>query len=107
MAKESGISKSIGDQTEEDMKASDQLLYDYLRTGKKVSMVEASYREQQKTDNDNQKDRGNSCDKCKFNLPAEQLCHIVEGNVNNENGISRYFSQEGMACYRETSYGIL
>lgn len=35
MAKESGIAKSIGDQTEEDKSASDQLLYDYLSTGKK------------------------------------------------------------------------
>ncbi len=33
MAKESGIAKSIGDQKEEDMKAADQLLYNYLRHG--------------------------------------------------------------------------
>ena len=37
MAKESGIAKSIGDQTEEDIKAADQLLYDYLRYRKEGS----------------------------------------------------------------------
>jgi hypothetical protein len=94
MAKESGIAKSIGDQNEEDMKATDRLLYDYLRTGKKVSKDEASYRERKQSD-DTKKDGKQSCDKCKFNLPAEQICHIVEGNVNNENGISKYFSPRG------------
>jgi len=93
MAKESGIAKSIGDQKEEDMKAADQLLYNYLRTGKKVSKEEANYREQQ--NDDSQRDRKQSCDMCKFNLPAEQICHLVEGNVNNENGISKYFSPRG------------
>ncbi|MBA3750181.1 MAG: hypothetical protein H0X03_04675 [Nitrosopumilus sp.] len=94
MAKESGIAKSIGDQKEEDMKVTDQLLYNYLRTGEKVSKDEASYKEQQQKD-DSQRDRKQSCDKCKFNLPAEQICHIVEGNVNNEDGISKYFSPRG------------
>ena len=93
MAKESGIAKSIGDQKEDDMKAADQLLYDYLRTGKKVSKSEANYREQK--NGDFKKDKKQSCDKCKFNLPAEQMCHIVEGNVNNDIGISNYFSPKG------------
>ncbi len=35
MAKESGVAKSIGDQTEEDMKSADQLLYNYLRKEKR------------------------------------------------------------------------
>ena len=93
MAKESGIAKSIGDQTEEDKSTSDQLLYDYLSTGKKVSKTEANYREQQQQLNKkhDQKDWIPSCDKCKFNLPAEQLCHIVEGCINNEKGLSKYF----------------
>ena len=101
MAKESGIAKSIGKQTEEDMKAADQLLYNYLKTGKKVSKSEAGYREQlkqqQQNEYPNQKDKEQqtSCDKCKFNLPAEQICHIVEGNVNNEKGISNHFSPKG------------
>ncbi len=33
----------------------------------------------------------------KFNLPAEQLCHIVEWSINNEKGISKYFSPKGHA----------
>ena len=93
MAKESGIAKSIGDQKEDDMKDADQLLYNYLRTGKKVSKSEANYREQK--NGDFKKDKKHSCDKCKFNLPAEQMCHIVEGNVNNDIGISNYFSPKG------------
>ncbi len=93
MAKESGIAKSIGDQKEEDMEAADQLLYYYLRTGKKISKYEANYREQQ--NGDSQRVIKQSCDKCKFNLPAEQICHLVEGNVNNEHGISKYFSPRG------------
>ena len=47
MTKESGIAKSIGKQTEEDVKDADQLLYNYLKTGKKVSKFESGYREQQ------------------------------------------------------------
>ncbi|MDQ6723077.1 MAG: hypothetical protein M3Z01_02260 [Thermoproteota archaeon] len=93
MAKESGIAKSLGDQKEEDMEAADQLLYNYLRTGKKISKDEANYSEHQ--NGDNQGDSKQSCDKCKFNLPAEQKCHIVEGKVNNEHGISKYFSPRG------------
>lgn len=99
MAKESGIAKSIGKQTEEDMKAPDQLLYNYLKTGKKVSKSEAGYREQQQQQNEylDQKDSEQqpSCGKCKFNLPAEQICHIVEDKVNNERGISEHFSPKG------------
>ena len=91
MVKESGIAKSIGDQKKDDMQEGDQLLYNYLRTGKKISKDEANYRELQH-DNNSHRDKNQSCDKCKFNLPAEKTCHIVEGNVNNENGISKYFA---------------
>jgi hypothetical protein len=41
------------------------------------------------------------CDKCKFNLPAEQLCYIVEGNVKNGKGISKYFSPKGYGMLPE------
>lgn len=61
MAKESGVAKSIGDQKEEDMKSADQLLYNYLRTGKKVSNSEANYRGKQNYDN--KRDIEQSCDK--------------------------------------------
>jgi hypothetical protein len=33
--------------------------------------------------------------KCKFNLPDEKICHIVEGDINNEYGISKFFSPKG------------
>ena len=49
-------------------------------------------REQRNIDHTKQQE---SCDKCKFNLPAEKLCHIVEGRVNNEEGIPIYFSPRG------------
>jgi hypothetical protein len=94
MAKESGIAKSVGDQEEDDMNEGDQLLYNYLSTGKKISKHESNYRELQNINN-TQRDNKQSCDKCKFNLPAEQICHIIEGKVNNENGISKYFSPKG------------
>jgi hypothetical protein len=94
MAKESGIAKSIGDQKEDDMEGGDHRLCDYLRTGVKVSKDEANYREQQSY-KDKQGNGEQSCDKCKFNLPAEQICHIVEGEVNNEHGISRYYAPKG------------
>ena len=47
MAKESGIAKSIGDQKEEDMQFPDLLLLNFLSTGKKISKIEADYKEQQ------------------------------------------------------------
>jgi hypothetical protein len=95
MAKESGIAKSIGDQKEDDIQEADQLLFNYLKTGQKVSKNKARYEEQQQQSYDNERNRKPSCDKCKFNLPAEQLCHIVEGKIDNEHGISRYFSPRG------------
>jgi hypothetical protein len=95
MAKESGIAKSIGDQKEDDIQEADQLLFNYLKTGQKVSKNKASYGEQQQQSYDNERNRKPSCDKCKFNLPAEQLCHVVEGKIYNEHGISRYFSPRG------------
>ena len=95
MAKESGIAKSIGDQKEDDMEGGgDHRLCDYLRTGAKVSKDEANYREQQSY-KDKQGNSEQSCDICKFNLPAERICHIVDGKVNNEHGISRYYAPKG------------
>jgi hypothetical protein len=94
MPKESGIAKSIGDQKEDDTQEPDQLLYAYLLTGRKMSKQQANYMEIENYDNTRQNNR-KSCDKCKFNLPAEQICHIVEGHVNNEKGISKYFSPKG------------
>ena len=96
MAKESGIAKSTGDQKEQDMQSPDLLLVNFLSTGKKVSKIDADYREQRhQRDDSNQLKQHVSCNKCKFNLPAEKLCHIVAGRINNEEGISKYFSPRG------------
>ena len=97
---ESVIAKSTGEQEEEDAEPQDVALFRYLRTRKKIPKEEASYRErrQQQQQQDNTKsanDSGQACLKCKFNLPDENMCHIVEGNVDNEYGISKYFSPKG------------
>jgi hypothetical protein len=96
MAKESGIAKSIGDQNEQDMQYADLILVNFLLTGKKKLKVEAGYIERRlEQRNIGYTKQQESCDKCKFNLPAEKLCHIVEGRVNNEEGVSKFFSPRG------------
>ncbi len=94
MPKESGIKKWIGNQKEDDMQNGNQLLYNYLRTGKKITKEEANYGELQ-NGCENPRDEKQSYGSCKFNLPAEQICHIIEGNINNENGMSKYFAPRG------------
>ena len=91
---ESVIAKSTGEQEEEDMELQDAALFRYLGTRKKLSKEEASYTEQQQS-NVALNNGGHACVKCKFNLPDEKMCHIIEGNVNNEHGISKYFSPKG------------
>ena len=96
MAKESGIAKSIGDQKEQDIQDADLLLVNSLSTGEKISKIDANYVEQRQEQSGSSRAKEQmSCDKCKFNLPAEKLCHIVEGRVNNEEGISKFFSPRG------------
>ncbi len=96
MAKESGIAKSIGDQKEQDMQSADLILVNFLMTGEKKSKIEAGYVERSREQwNIGYTKQQGSCDECKFNLPAEKLCHIVEGRVNNEEGISKFFSPRG------------
>jgi hypothetical protein len=87
---ESVIAKSTGEQEEKDMETQDAALFRHLNSGKKISKIEANYREQ--TDNN---ENGQACMKCKFNLPDEKICHIVEGDINNEHGISKFFSPKG------------
>jgi len=87
---ESVIAKSTGEQEEKDMEPQDAALLRHLNSGKKISKIEANYREQ--TDNN---ENGQACMKCKFNLPDEKICHIVEGDINNEHGISKFFSPKG------------
>lgn len=95
---ESVIAKSTGEQKEKDIVSKDNALYRVLGSKKKMTKIEAGYQEQ----NDAEMDRENvqnksheSCVKCKFNLPDEKRCHIVEGEINNEYGISNFFSPRG------------
>ena len=82
------IAKSTGQQEQDDMKPEDAVLYSALISGKKLSKKEANYREEYNEDTKNSQ----SCVKCKFNLADEKICHVVEGEVNNDLGISNYFS---------------
>ena len=82
------IAKSTGQQEQDDMKPEDAVLYSALISGKKLSKKEANYREEYNEDSKNSQ----SCVKCKFNLADEKMCHVVEGEVNNDLGISNYFS---------------
>jgi hypothetical protein len=90
---ESVIAKSTGEQEEIDMAPQDAALFHHLISGKKISKNEADYKEQGEQ-NESTKS-GLSCVKCKFNLPDEKMCHIVEGEINNEHGISKFFSLKG------------
>ena len=88
---ESVIAKSTGEQEEEDKAVKDAALYNVLNSKKKMTKQDADYREQDIYYNDHNR----ACIKCKFNLPDEKNCHIVEGEINNESGISNYFSPKG------------
>jgi hypothetical protein len=87
---ESVIAKSTGEQEEKDVAPQDAAFFRRLVTGKKISKEEANYR---RHDGLSQEDQ--SCIKCKFNLPVEKKCHIVEGEIDNEHGISTFFSPKG------------
>jgi hypothetical protein len=87
---ESVIAKSIGRQGEEDFAPQDAALFRRLVTDKKLTKGDASYRIQDKV-----APEGQSCVKCKFNLPAEKKCHIVEGEIDLVRGISRFLSPKG------------
>ena len=82
------IAKSTGQQEQDDMKPEDAVLYSALISGKKLSKKQANYREEYNEDTKNSQ----ACVKCKFNLADEKMCHVVEGEVNNDLGISNYFS---------------
>jgi hypothetical protein len=69
------------------MSPQDAALFRILATEQKISKAEAEYSE-------NGCD-GMSCVKCKFNLGDEGKCHIVEGKIDNERGISKFFSPKG------------
>jgi hypothetical protein len=91
--KESAVAKSTGEQDEKNMLMQDAALFRVLSSGKKISKEEAEYREDQRKDNaDPDKP---VCGKCKFNLGDEKKCHVVEGDINNEYGSSKFFSAMG------------
>jgi hypothetical protein len=91
---ESVIAKSTGEQEEKDIAQQDDALYRVLRSRKKMTKDEAGYREKEKKEEfrDNNKE---VCVKCKFNLHDEKKCHVVEGEINNEYGVSKFFSPRG------------
>jgi hypothetical protein len=91
--KESAVAKSIGDQDEKNMLMQDAALFRVLSSRKKISKEEAEYREDQ--GNDNADLDKPVCGKCKFNLGDEKKCHIVEGEISNEYGISKFFCAKG------------
>ena len=72
-----------------------------LNSKKRLTKSEAGYREQEKNEkvannyNNNYDNNNKACIKCKFNLPDEKNCHIVEGEINNDVGISKFFSPKG------------
>jgi len=90
---ESVIAKSTGEHEEEDIAPQDAALFRHLETGKKISKEEANYRKQEEIIS--QDGSHQSCIKCKFNLPDEKLCHIEEGKIDNEYGVSKFFSPKG------------
>ena len=91
---ESVIAESTGEQEEKDIAQQDVALYRVLRSRKKITKDEAGYREKEKKDElrDNNKE---VCVKCKFNLHDEKKCHVVEGEINNDYGVSKFFSPRG------------
>jgi hypothetical protein len=97
---ESVIAKSIGGQEEKDKVSKDAALYHVLSSHKKMTKEQAGYTELEEKDatNENEwsgQDKQNTCVKCKFNLPDEKKCHVVEGVINNDRGISKFFSPRG------------
>jgi len=95
---ESVVAKSTGQQEEKDIALKDAALYNVLSSKKKMTKDKAGYKELEKietTQSTKNYNNNQTCIKCKFNLPDEKKCHIVEGEINNEYGISNYFSPKG------------
>jgi hypothetical protein len=94
---ESVIAKSTGQQEEKDVAVKDAALYNVLNSKKRMTKSDAGYREQEKNEKETKNNNNNNkvCIKCKFNLPDEKNCHIVEGEINNDYGISNFFSPKG------------
>ena len=91
---ESAVAKSTGLQEEKDMSMPDATLFRVLTSKKKISKSDAGYRETWREDSNKEEDEI-KCSKCKFNLGDEKHCHIVEGEINNQYGVSKFFSPKG------------
>jgi hypothetical protein len=109
-AKESAVAKSIGPQEQKDWLPQDSALYRVIESKKKISKKEAAYRRRQEqqpppqqlpergrkqSENDEEDVNSARCVQCKFNLGDERKCHIVGGMIDNEHGISKFFSPKG------------
>jgi hypothetical protein len=89
-AKESADAKAKGSQDERDMSQPDSAFLQVLYQKKKIPKDKADYKI-----NGRKQRQGQSCVKCKFNLGDESRCHVVRGSINNEKGISKFFSPRG------------
>jgi hypothetical protein len=74
-----------------DVSKQDSAFFRVLSSKKKISKSEANYMEVKRKDTN--KDEC-ICSKCKFNLGDEKKCHVVEGEFDNDHGISN-FSPKG------------
>jgi hypothetical protein len=87
---DSAVAKSTGMQEEQDMSIQDATLFRVLSLKKKISKSEANYTEGRRHRETNETEY--KCSKCKFNLGDENRCLVVEGLINNDLGVSNYFS---------------
>jgi hypothetical protein len=90
---ESAVAKSTGKQEEQDLSVQDASLFRVLNSKKKIPKSEANYQEGKRQGEISKTEH--KCSKCKFNLGDENRCHVVEGEINNDFGISNYFSPKG------------
>jgi hypothetical protein len=85
----------MGSQDERDMSEPDATFLRSLYQKKKVPKSKAGYDTTYPNDEPATTSDCDSCIKCKFNLGDEGKCHLVSGKINNERGISKFFSPKG------------
>lgn len=91
--KESAVAKSTGYQDEYAASEQDSALFRVLSSKRKISKNDANYINHTK---DYANKDESKCSKCKFNLGDERECLVVEGEIDNDHGISRFFSPKGV-----------
>ena len=87
-AKESADAKAKGSQDEREMSVADAFFLQVIYEKRKISKNEAGY-------STNEPRQRQSCVKCKFNLGDEGKCEVDKGKINNEKGVSKFFSPKG------------